>query len=93
MKGQLFRACAARLTLAFTDHEERSVEEESQQLQEIVFDVVVSFLQAKDARWEEGLVFIQSHLINTVPRKEPELEDVLQHHHGLGRGGAAQRSR
>lgn len=41
-----------------TDHEKGSVEEQNQQLQQIIFDVVVSLLQAQDARWEEWFIFV-----------------------------------
>lgn len=66
-----------------TDHEEGSVEEERQQLQEIISDVVVAFLQAQDARGEEGFVLIQGHHVDTVPGEESKLGQVLHHHHHL----------
>lgn len=62
------------------------MEEQNQQLKQIIFDVVVGFLQAEDAWREERLVFIQGHLVRTVPGEKSKLEDVFQNHHHLGRG-------
>lgn len=41
-----------------TDHEKGSVEEQNQQLQQIIFDIVVSLLEAQDARWEERFILV-----------------------------------
>lgn len=64
------------------------MEKQNEQLQKIISDVVVSLLQAKDARYEERLVLIQGHLIDAVPGKEPKLENIFHHHHHLERGRA-----
>lgn len=66
-----------------TDHEKGSVEEERQQLQQIISDVVVTLLQAQDARREEGFVFIQGHDVDTVPGEESKLGQILHHDHHL----------
>ena len=68
------------------------MEEENQQLEQIVSDVVVGLLQAQDARREERFVFVQSHLIDTVPGEESKLEEVFNHHHHLQRSRAQRES-
>lgn len=67
------------------------MEEQSQQLKEVISDVVVRLLQAQDTRQEERLVFIQGHFIDAVPGKESKLENVLYHHHDLEKSRAANR--
>lgn len=66
------------------------MEEKNQKLKKVVFDVVICLLQAKDARREEGFVFIQGHFIHTVPRKEPKLEKIFHNHHHLQRERGAE---
>ena len=68
------------------------MEEESQQLDEVISDVIVRLLQAQDARREKGFVLVQSYFINTVPGEESELEKVFHQHHHLERSRVASHS-
>lgn len=65
------------------------MEEERQQLQQVISEVVVGFLQAQDAWREEGPVLVHRHLMSRVPREEPKLENVLENHHHLQRSSTA----
>ncbi|KAH0619692.1 hypothetical protein JD844_000603 [Phrynosoma platyrhinos] len=60
-----------------------TMEEKCHQLDQVVLDVVVCFLHAKDARREKGLRFIAHQDAVAVPREEAELEEILDHHHHL----------